>query len=99
MDSNDDPQSDDIYPVVYQAVHDALWNVLGTAAYALILAVFFLIGLQIIIFGLFAMNAPTGIGALVLGCLLSIGSAIQFLRLFDLFPSFRSIWTSESEDR
>lgn len=90
MATDDESRTDDLYPVVYRAVHDALWDVLGTAVYALVLAVFFVLGLQLIVFELFTISSSIAIGTLLLGCVLVIGSIVQFLRLFDLMPSLRN---------
>jgi len=91
--NNDLPQNDDLYPVLYRAVHDALWNVIGTVIWALVLVAMFLFGLQIVAFGLFASAPPqqslASIVVLIAGGVLVVGSAIRLLQLFDILPSLR----------
>jgi uncharacterized membrane protein len=91
MPSKEDRREDDLYPVVYQAVRDALWDVAGTVAYALFLIAIFLIGLQLLLSGLFFTLSEANAAAVTIGFILVLAAVIQFLRLFDFIPSVRSV--------
>jgi drug/metabolite transporter (DMT)-like permease len=81
---------DETYHVVRRAVEDALWNVLGTVVYALVLVFLLFVGLQFI--AVAAVGPLTESGTLVvflIGGVLVLVGVVELVRTFDLFPSIR----------
>jgi hypothetical protein len=89
------PSTDEQYIVVRRAVEDALWSVLGTAVYAVFLAVLFVVGLAMTAGGLFAADQSGGLTLLLVGAALFAGAGIELARTFGLFPSVRRRSTAE----
>jgi hypothetical protein len=79
--------SDEQYTVIRRAVEDALWSVLGTAVYAVFLAVLFVVGLSMLAGGLLAADQSGGLTLLLFGGVLFTGAGIELARTFGLFPS------------
>ncbi|WP_276259410.1 hypothetical protein [Haloglomus litoreum] len=88
---------DEQYAVVRRAVEDALWSVLGTAVYAVFLAVLFVVGLSMLAGGLFAADQPGGLTLLLVGVVLFGGAGLELVRTFGLFPSVRRRSTTGQE--
>jgi membrane protein YdbS with pleckstrin-like domain len=86
--AHDIPPDDEQYETMYRAQHDALWDVIGTIAYAIFIFIGFLVGIWVFAF---AMAMPSysmsGVFAL-LGLALLIVSIIRFVKLFDLIPNW-----------
>lgn len=88
--------SDEQYAVVRRAVEDALWAVLGTAVYAVFLAILLVVGLSMLLGGL-AVGASGNPTLLVVGGVLFAGASIELARTFGLFPSVRRRSTTGQE--
>jgi hypothetical protein len=91
------PTSDEQYTVVRRAVEDALWAVLGTAVYAVFLAILLVVGLSMLAGGLFAADRSGGLTLLLVGGVLFAGAGIELARTFGLFPSVRRRSTTGQE--
>lgn len=79
----EDP-NEELYSVLYRAMTDALWNVVGTMVATVVLVIVFLVGLSAL-FATITGNDPTVFG-LVFGTALVGFSVFSFAGLFDLFP-------------
>lgn len=84
---NRGPEDNELYPVVRRAVEDALWNVVGSVVYGLFLVLLGLVGLQLLLFGLFTrtVTAPT-VAVFAGGGLCVIAAAVGLLRLAGMSP-------------
>jgi hypothetical protein len=80
-----DGSNEELYGVVYRAVSDALWNVVGTVTSAGVLVVFF-VGLSILSSAATAGGAGGSIVGVVLGTAIAGGTAFGFAWPFDLLP-------------
>lgn len=81
---SDTPSSvdaEELYPVVRRAVEDALWNIVGSVFYGLFLVLLGLVGVQLVLFGIYATTSPLTLGVVGLGTLLVAGAGVGLLRL------------------
>jgi hypothetical protein len=79
----DDP--DELYAVMYRAVTDALWHVVGTMTASLVLIIMFFIGLSVLLSAVTAVGSIS-LAGVVFGAALVGFSVISFMWMFDLLP-------------
>lgn len=86
--AHDIPPDDEQYETMYRAQHDALWDVIGTIAYATFIFIGFFVGIYVFVFAMaMPFSLMTGLFAL-LGLALIIVSVVRFVKLFDLVPNW-----------
>lgn len=79
------PKPDDMYDPTRRAIEDGLWEVLGAVAYGLLLALVFLVGLQLVVLTVvFGGRDPVSVGLVATGGLVALGSLYELDSTFDL---------------
>jgi hypothetical protein len=77
--------NEELYSVMYRAVNDALWNVIGTVVATGVLLVVFYIGLSALLDAA-TLGPSTSVFGVLFGVVLVVFSLLSFASMFDLLP-------------